>query len=569
MRISRRASSAFLVGAFVSGCAAPTEILVIVDTDLDEADTLVVEANVAGGVSQRSSASLSEQAAPRTLVLEHRGGPLGPVRVQTAALHGTTELLTVERIAAFQPGTRVELHVFLAQACVGVRCEDGERCEAGACVRECADRCEDAGPAPDAAAVDAPRSDAGPDAPEAACVLRDGLCGVPSLVAVGDRWTLRPCAAGGGDVTVHYTITPPVGAARDGSAVQVDQLGNYSVSAAASEPAGCTASFPFSAPTLVEASSEGRPGGWGADAREMAARLDMAFVATGQGPFAATVADGWASLSSRAGVTIPNDLSGVAVSAGHPVFVANPSGTSAWRFEVASLTTVSVSGIVLPATGRAMRSLASPFTRDASDASPVLVGASTQGLVRMDVGASSTTRAIGEVWDSSWAAVSSDAAATGSTFWLSRPYQLRNLPEGSEPALAGGAAVSTAGLSELRTMELDASGDGTRLWLCAGGNGVFVFDLGRDPSALTELPAPSAHVTTRCSDLALDPTDASAWVATPMGLGRLDADGTWRVLGAPLPSNEQLRVALAWDDARRQLWTVSGDSTLLVLDVGR
>jgi hypothetical protein len=116
-------------------CTGPTEILVVVETDIAAVDELVVEARVGDGAVQRATASLATQPPPRRLVLEHRGGPLGPVRIVASARRGDTEIVRVERISAFTPNARVEVRITLEDACVGVSCPEGV-CTGGVC------RCE-------------------------------------------------------------------------------------------------------------------------------------------------------------------------------------------------------------------------------------------------------------------------------------------------------------------------------------------------------------------------------------------------------------------------------------------
>lgn len=122
-------------------CTAPTEILVIVETDIADIDELVVEARVGDGMVQRATASLATQPSPRRLVLEHRGGPLGPVRIVASARRSDTEIVRAQRVSAFTPNARVEIRISLESACVGVSCPEGV-CTGGVCT--CVD-CSDAG----------------------------------------------------------------------------------------------------------------------------------------------------------------------------------------------------------------------------------------------------------------------------------------------------------------------------------------------------------------------------------------------------------------------------------------
>jgi hypothetical protein len=343
-----------------AGCSGPTEIVVVVDTDITSVDELAVEARVADGVAQRATATLASQPAPRRLVLEHRGGPLGPVRIVASARRGADELVRVERTATFSPGARVEVRVTLEAACVGVSCPFGS-CERGVCNGCSGSTCADAG-VPDAADDARLPDDAWqPDAAVAPCPLEAGLCGVPLRVAVGDRWVVGPCATGVPG-TIDYRITPPVGEAMVGETLEVTDIGVYQVSASVADVPGCEASLEVTAPPLEIASSDGRPTGWAPVIRGLAARLDMAFLATSQGAFGVVVDTGWFNVATAAAATLPSEQGGVAMSGARPVFIANAASVIAWSFDVVSPTSASVRVITLPES-LTLRTISAAFVR--------------------------------------------------------------------------------------------------------------------------------------------------------------------------------------------------------------
>ena len=110
--------------ALATGCGpAPTEIVLVVDTDLTGADELRASATAPDGSLHQARADLATQPPPRTLVLRHGGsGMLGPLQLRLAALEAGAPLVEVERELSFVPQRRLRLRVMLPQACRGVDC---------------------------------------------------------------------------------------------------------------------------------------------------------------------------------------------------------------------------------------------------------------------------------------------------------------------------------------------------------------------------------------------------------------------------------------------------------------
>ena len=76
-----------VVALLAASCSGPTsEIVLVVDTDVVNAASLRVTVVSPSGRSRVSTADLALQPPPRTLVLVHTGGDLGPIHVTFDAL---------------------------------------------------------------------------------------------------------------------------------------------------------------------------------------------------------------------------------------------------------------------------------------------------------------------------------------------------------------------------------------------------------------------------------------------------------------------------------------------------
>lgn len=217
MRALRWRSAALLGLTSMIACAPndPTQLVVVVDSDLSASAIDGVEISVLGleGGEQTARALLSEGALPRYVVLERRGGALGPIDVEARALLGGTPTGIARKArTSFVRGQTLRLDLFLAAACASRTCDATQTCdERGACValEIASDQLaawtgleNDGGVIGDGGNTDAPMSDAGIDAPDADA----GPCTCPSSLPANttsarcvDGRCLPVCAPGFSD----------------------------------------------------------------------------------------------------------------------------------------------------------------------------------------------------------------------------------------------------------------------------------------------------------------------------------------------------------------------------------
>lgn len=138
MRCALRWRSVVVLVATVA-CAPndPTQLVVVVDSDLPASALDGVEVSVLGlrGGEQRARALLSDGALPRYVVLERRGGTLGPIDVEARALLGGAPTGVARKArTSFVHGRTLRLDLFLAAACVSHTCDATQTCDRGTCV---------------------------------------------------------------------------------------------------------------------------------------------------------------------------------------------------------------------------------------------------------------------------------------------------------------------------------------------------------------------------------------------------------------------------------------------------
>ena len=184
-----------LVAAFaLSACAkAPTEILVTVNSDFSVPtglDRIVVQSYDTSGASvslqtfplraSMSAAVNGEYTLPISFAVVPQDGDVSRHAIlDVRGYQGTTSAALVDRqaIMGFESGKKLNLAIFLAQACVGVTCSSDETCgENGQCVpvevdATSADGGVDASLADAASSVDAHANDA---------AQGDGAVGIPT-----------------------------------------------------------------------------------------------------------------------------------------------------------------------------------------------------------------------------------------------------------------------------------------------------------------------------------------------------------------------------------------------------
>lgn len=134
----RRAVPILLACLALSCAASRTEVILVVDSDLDvpgDLDRVEVEVVSPTGDRQSATAALTgdNPALPRTLGLVHESGPLGPFTATISAMSGGSAVVSREARFTFQPGRTLALEVDLLQECVGMGCGGDETCAAGGC----------------------------------------------------------------------------------------------------------------------------------------------------------------------------------------------------------------------------------------------------------------------------------------------------------------------------------------------------------------------------------------------------------------------------------------------------
>lgn len=135
-KVARRA---FALLGLALACAPtdPTQLVVVVDSDLASDAVDAVEVSVLGleGGEQIARANLADGALPRFVVLERRGGALGPIDVEARAVRDGSPIGIARRArTSFVRERTMRLDLFLAAACASQTCDATQTCERGACV---------------------------------------------------------------------------------------------------------------------------------------------------------------------------------------------------------------------------------------------------------------------------------------------------------------------------------------------------------------------------------------------------------------------------------------------------
>lgn len=571
---------AIALAVLACSCArGPTEIVLIVDTDIAGVESFHVEATGPDMEARIASANLSDQRPPRTLVLTRRGGELGPIHLRVEARAAGEPLASVRRIVRFAPDRSLPLLVFLADACRSASCEPHATCgNTGECRSARVRACEHdgtCGEAGDAAvrAIDPRSPESGGDA--GACRLGE-LCGLGARHLPGDRVAPGLCAPI--EPPTRASITGPGGeltASGDPARFVLGPPGTYvaRVELAGDSTCAVTRELEVVAPTIVPDSS-----GVSADElRDLAARAGAAFVAGRRGLYAID-ADGWIALRAVAtGDPLPEDLRGLAVFEGHPIVGTHGDTNSVHRvvadapFDSAS---VRSTRLELPSGSREVRAVDVRL----DGAGPVLVSTKDGAVVLDDPDGAATARSIGPTYDPSaggFAAIGADETARGA-IWLGRSDEIVNRSmRGGATFNEGSGAALPAFLGIAREAEVDDRDPAqARLWIC-GSAGVAMWSLAQDWGEESSLPAPTAAWSGACRDLAVG-DDGDVWIAAGLeGLVRIDTTALLVVRydeSTGLPAGTSVdRVAFARDASHREIWMLDASSTgrsLLVLSAG-
>jgi len=118
------------------GCAAPpTELAVVVDSELtpEDADAIVIDLRSPSGAT--GSLTVPPGAGPHTLALVPAGEALSPVGVAVRALRDDRVVLTAEVVTAFLEHERRAVPLSLDRDCLEVSCGSPDAvCARGRCV---------------------------------------------------------------------------------------------------------------------------------------------------------------------------------------------------------------------------------------------------------------------------------------------------------------------------------------------------------------------------------------------------------------------------------------------------
>lgn len=128
------------IAALTPSCSEPTltEVLIVVDTDLDVPDELTRVTFRVQGPGDQQQAAVADWAAgdprPAILAMVHRGGELGPFTVSVTGERSAAGVVRRRRARfSFIEGRTLALRMDLLRSCGGVTCETEETCAEGGC----------------------------------------------------------------------------------------------------------------------------------------------------------------------------------------------------------------------------------------------------------------------------------------------------------------------------------------------------------------------------------------------------------------------------------------------------
>lgn len=553
--------------ALTSCGTAATEIVISVDTDIEAAVELRVDATYPRGRTESATADLAVRPAPRTLVFLHQGGPLGPLRLRIAARGPSgEELVMVEREVAFEAGVSLTLGVFLSGACEAAMCPPSRTCgDDGTCRAIAVDPCEYEGRIcePDAG-TDSGTQDAGPE-DDAAGDAGTGcsslmVCGVARTHLPGDLVTPRICSMSTSPAI--GTITGPSGDV-PGSGTPTSYLltepGDYTVDLVNPFMA-CfhSLSFRVAGPTLIDDA-----GATTGALRDLGARTGSAFVAGAGGAWAVDDA-GWHDLIAGAdGTVAPIDLQAAVVIDDLPFFGPSFDDDAVYRVAaIAPFSTVTHTRIALPAGNRRVRAMGARV----GGLGPLAIATQDDIVLVDDPTAGATARTLGPSYDAqAWIAIGEAGPTNLGAIWGGRSNEVVNRSTSGGGVLFMGSPVPTTPILDDVSGAV-AHGRGAanaNLWLCGmASTALYEFPVGRDWPGTTALPATSARWLGDCRDIAID-VDGDPWLASgTAGLVRLAPDGSERLVygseqGLPAGTSVDF-VAVAANATTREVWILDG-----------
>ena len=553
--------------ALVLFCACadePTQIVVVVNTDLEAGtDIERVELEVSG-------ATLNEAVpTPRTALLIHKGGELGPIHVMVRGLRMGLRRIEREAVVEFVEGKTLLLNLCLSRDCLEQSCSGSRTCtETGCRSPNVADLPEYNGTIPTScgaivggdggmvdAAIDGPtvdtsvdtRMDAGP-----VCTLAGGICNVGDIVMPGDRLDPEPCDGRGAAIDWQWG---PAGARAPISAPFVaSDPGDYVLEGTQVGLPGCMATLGVTVSDVQATSTDGRTSDTVID---FTAAPGVAFAATrSQEAWAIHPTLGWRDMLNSASGTRPSgDLESVGVIGRRPYFgtVSDESGLY-YVMSNADFTTNDWDVLNLP--GGDDRGYAVSSRSDASSPTAVAYGEGV-AVVHPGGGADMLT-SYSAGFDADVAIGFDDPDGYGAIWVLSRSREeVINVDLSGGAELNDGDPVSTD-IGTPNAIEVTEDLGVANLWLC-GGDGAFMYDLGG--AIDIDVPVASPPVAP-CHDIAVDGT-GGVWVAASSGLQRFDATGN-SVANLPVVDGYR-HVAFVEGPTGRELWAVTANNDVVRL----
>lgn len=549
----------FCVLVLLCACADdPTQIVVVVNTDLEVgADIEVVELEVNG-----TTVTEMVPPSPRTALLKHTGGELGPISIMVRGLRDGLRRIEREAVVTFVEGETLLLNLCLSRECLeNSGCPGARTCTEDGCRSPVFDdlpeyngtiptSCgavvgEDGGMDAAFDTAEDTNTDGGIDT-GSGCALESGIC-VADVVMPGDRIVAQVCD--GSDADVRWTWGRP-GAPAD---VEIpffapDEAGDYLLEAEQVGIDGCGASQTVRVANVRSASDTGAPG---ATVVDFAARLGVAFATTRTPNAWAILPTGWRDMRSAASGAVPvGDLECVGVLEGLPVFGTLEDEMGLYAPMSApdfSFSMWDVFNLDAPDD----RGFAASTQADGSGPLAVAYG---EGIAAVDVGGSM------ELLSGYFADYGADVAVSesdpdnyGSVWVLSRVREeVINLDFFGGAEYNGGNPESVD-VGEPNAIEVSEDAGHATLWIC-GSDGLFMYDLRDDIDIDSPLSEPPVAP---CNDIAVD-GQGGVWVAADSGLQRFDWDGVLRANLALVGGYSF--VAFATNRDERELWALTPDN---------
>ncbi len=130
-------SATLLAATLLTACANPTQLIVMIDSDVSDVAVVTLDVRYAGRVEGRRFLVGSEVSLPFSLTLTPSGEPAAQRQIEVNAFpsdRSAGALVTSVTTTHFLSERRLVLPIFLSAACTSVSCGADETCERGRCV---------------------------------------------------------------------------------------------------------------------------------------------------------------------------------------------------------------------------------------------------------------------------------------------------------------------------------------------------------------------------------------------------------------------------------------------------